>query len=81
MEIEFDPAKDAANVRKHGISLARAADFRMLTLDRIEGRGELRLKALGVLDGELHAMIFVFRRNAVRIISLRRAHSKELDNG
>jgi len=81
MEIEFDPTKDAANVEKHGISLARAADFRMLTLDRVERRGELRLKAVGVLDGELHTMIFVFRPNTVRIISLRRAHSKELDNG
>jgi uncharacterized DUF497 family protein len=27
MEVTFDPAKDAENVRKHGISLARAEDF------------------------------------------------------
>jgi uncharacterized DUF497 family protein len=27
VEIEFDPAKDAANIAKHGISLARAADL------------------------------------------------------
>ncbi|MDI3469606.1 MAG: hypothetical protein OJF62_001669 [Pseudolabrys sp.] len=25
--IEFDPVKDAANIKKHGISLARAADL------------------------------------------------------
>ena len=27
MEIEFDPAKDAANVAKHGISLQAAEEF------------------------------------------------------
>ena len=27
MSVEFDPAKNAANLAKHGISLARAADL------------------------------------------------------
>ena len=31
MDIEFDPAKDASNVAKHGISLSRAADLELLT--------------------------------------------------
>jgi hypothetical protein len=26
VDIEFDPAKDSANIAKHGLSLARAAD-------------------------------------------------------
>ena len=30
MNIEFDPAKDEVNIAKHGISLARAADFDVL---------------------------------------------------
>jgi uncharacterized DUF497 family protein len=27
MDIEFDPAKDAVNIRKHGVSLARAVNL------------------------------------------------------
>ncbi|MDR6126060.1 uncharacterized DUF497 family protein [Sphingomonas sp. SORGH_AS802] len=27
MEVTFDPAKDAANIAKHGLSLADAAGF------------------------------------------------------
>ncbi|MBJ7443319.1 MAG: hypothetical protein JHD32_03190 [Sphingobium sp.] len=30
MEIEFDPAKDAVNIDKHGISLSRATDLHLL---------------------------------------------------
>jgi uncharacterized DUF497 family protein len=30
--IEFDPAKDAANIAKHGVSLARAADLEVLVV-------------------------------------------------
>jgi len=41
MLIEFDPAKDAANLRKHGVSLAEAAVFewdtaRILADDRFD---------------------------------------------
>ena len=47
MDVEFDPAKDDANVAKHGISLARAADMNMLSVKR-DGRydyGEERFRA------------------------------------
>ena len=30
MDVEFDPAKDAANIAKHGISLARARELDIL---------------------------------------------------
>jgi hypothetical protein len=36
MQIEFDPAKEAANFAKHRISLARAADMTMLSVKRDE---------------------------------------------
>lgn len=78
MEIEFDPDKDAANVAKHGISLARAADLEMLGFRRIERNGEARLLVVGYLDGKLPALILVFRRNTMRAISLRRAHKEEV---
>ena len=31
MDIEFDPAKDALNIAKHGLSLADAAAFELAT--------------------------------------------------
>lgn len=80
MEIEFDPAKDAANIAKHGISLARARDMEVVASLRIERHGEPRLKVMGLIDGKLYAMVFVFRRNALRAISLRRARAEELND-
>ena len=32
MKIEFDPTKDATNIAKHNISLARAVEFEMLAV-------------------------------------------------
>lgn len=79
VEIEFDPEKDATNIAKHGISLARASDIEVLDFLLIDRRGERHLKVMDVIDGELFALICVFRRNALRAISLRRAHNEELD--
>ena len=79
MDIEFDPAKDEANIAKHGVSLARAADFDfdVALLDRrfVE---ETRYRAFGQLDGRLHCLAFTMRGSTVRAISLRRARTKEL---
>jgi len=78
MEIEFDPEKDAINIAKHGISLARALEMHVLGHRLIERSGERRLLVVGLIDGANYALIAVFRRNALRAISLRRAHKKEI---
>jgi uncharacterized DUF497 family protein len=78
MEIEFDPDKEATNLAKHKISLARAADIDVRGFRRIERNGERRLKVVGLLDGHLYTLILVFRRNSMRAISLRRAHEREV---
>ena len=77
MEIEFDPDKDTANVAKHGISPARAADFELVS--RIEDNRyyEPRIRAYGRIDDVMYSMAFVTRDGKVRPISLRRAHEKE----
>lgn len=80
MEIEFDPAKDEANVEKHGVSLSRAADFEILAFvvdDRSE-YGEVRYRAWGLIDGRAHCLAFTDRNGRIRAISLRRAHQKEM---
>lgn len=80
MEIEYDPAKDEANIGKHGVSLARAVDLEILTFlrdDRAE-YGEDRYRAWGLIDGEPYCLAFTHRNGRVRAISLRRAHRKEI---
>lgn len=79
MKIEFDPAKDAANIEKHGISLARAGEIEVVDYEQLVRRGETRIQALGTIDGRLYSLTFVFRRNTVRAISLRRAHGWEVE--
>ena len=81
MDIEFDPAKDEANIAKHGLSLSRAADLEILRFieDERTAYGEIRYRAWGLIDGKPHCLAFTWRDGRVRAISLRRAHKKEFD--
>jgi len=89
VRIAFDPAKDAANLAKHGVSLAAAAAFDWDTaLEREDDRfdyGEVRFVAIGLIDGRLHVMVFTegSDADAVRVISLRPAerHEKRFYHG
>lgn len=81
MRVSFDPAKDAINRAKHGLSLARAGDVDLRTAvvrpdDRRE-YGEPRWRAYGMLDGRLYMLAFTVREGVLRAISLRRASAKE----
>ena len=78
MEIEFDPAKDAANVEKHGVSLVRAADLDPLVYVEDDRFDEPRLRVYGVLDDLPHCLVVTVRADKIRVISLRRVHAKEL---
>ena len=82
MEIEFDPDKDAANRKKHGLSLAVAAgmDFPSAVVrpDERHAYGEERLQALGWIDGRLHMLVFTMRGDVLRAISLRKANPREV---
>ena len=81
-EFAFDPDKDAYNVRTHGVSLARAADFQFETAvvatdDRFD-YGEVRKVAAGFLDQRLHMLVFTMRAGVCRVISLRKANKREI---
>ena len=82
MEIEFDPAKDAANRAKHGLSLADAAEFDLASAvverDDRNDYGEVRFRAFGRIAMQGYCLVFTFTAAAVRIISFRRAHEKEM---
>ena len=67
MKITFDPAKDAANIIKHGISLRQAADLvwdeAMVWEDNRMSYGEARMIALAPIGTRLfvnhHSKIFL----------------------
>jgi uncharacterized protein len=77
---DFDPAKEAINLAKHRISLARWIDLVVLAIvddDRFD-YGEPRYRAYGLIDGIAHCLVFTIRNEQYRPISLRRAHAKEM---
>jgi len=77
---DFDPAKEAVNLSKHGISLARWVDldvFAIVRDDRFD-YGEPRFRAYGMIDGVAYCLVFTVRNERYRLISLRRAHAKEM---
>lgn len=73
MDISYDPAKDRANRRRHGISLAQAARINwsavLERLDEREDYGEDRFKALGFIEDLLYFVVCGDRHNTRRIIS------------
>lgn len=82
MEIEFDLAKDAANIAKHGLSLARAmeVDIRAVEEDHRRDYGERRFRAFALLDGTPCCLAFTRRGSVLHAISLRRAHIEEFED-
>lgn len=79
MEIEFDPLKDAANVEKHGVSLARTGQLEIVAVtenSRPEER-ERRFRIYGLLEGEPYCAVLTWRDGTARAISLRKANRME----
>lgn len=79
MDVEFDPAKDAGNILKHGISLARAIDMENVVVVKDLRFDEARFRLYGHIDGVWHCAAATLRGQVVRIINLRRAHQKEIN--
>jgi uncharacterized DUF497 family protein len=79
--MEFDAAKNAANLRERGVGLVRFADMEMETTisfeDTRKDYGEPRFRVWGLLDGRLHVAVITPRGERVRVISLRRANQRE----
>jgi uncharacterized DUF497 family protein len=82
VQIEFDPAKDAANQTKHGESLSTAGELDWeAALVRVDERfeyGETRMIALAPKTEILYYVAFVDRGELRRVISLRRANRREV---
>lgn len=82
MEFEWDPAKDAANLEKHGLGFDEAVlvfvDPARLEEDSTRPTdGEERSKAIGRVGANTVTVIFTERDGRRRIISARRARRDE----
>jgi uncharacterized DUF497 family protein len=68
---EFDDAKNQANIAKHGVDMAEAADFEfetaLTTRDTRRRYGEDRNIAVGLIRARVHVLVFTMRGEAVRI--------------
>lgn len=78
--MQFDPAKNEANIAKHGVSLGRADEMVIQAVieDDRQDYGEIRYRAFGLIDAVAHCLVFTDREGVLRAISLRRAHRKEM---
>jgi uncharacterized DUF497 family protein len=83
MPSTFDPAKDAANRRKHGISLVEGDgvlnDPLALTIEDVSSQGEQRFISVGMnVFGQLRVVVYALRGDDARIISVRKPEPKEI---
>lgn len=81
-DFEWDHAKAATNLAKHGVSFEQARDafddpFAVDFVDDREDFGELRLIVIGMVESRLLVVAHTLRGDKVRIISAREAQPHE----
>ncbi len=80
MDFEFDQAKSAANLKKHGIDFISAQAL-WSDADRLEiparSLDEPRTQVIGRIDDCVWSAFVTLRDNRIRIISVRRARDEE----
>ena len=82
MTVTFDPKKDAANVKKLGVSLSEGdgvlSDPLAVTIEDDSAEGEQRFVTLGANTfGSLMVIVWTPREDDDRIISVRKPTGKE----
>jgi uncharacterized DUF497 family protein len=81
----FDPKKNAANIKKHGVPLSEGdgvlSDPLALTIEDETAEGESRFVTIGMnLFGDLMVVVHTPRSTESRIISVRRPDPRERRN-
>lgn len=83
MRIHHDPAKSKRNIMERRLSFELVREFEFETaLIQIDERldyKETRYVALGFLQGLLHVLCFVEEPDGIRVISFRKANSREVN--
>jgi hypothetical protein len=80
VDFEFDPAKSALNVAKHGIDFQKVQEmWKMKVVAAPSQNGlEQRWLAIGFLDSKFWTVIITLRNEKIRIISARRSRKNEI---
>ena len=82
LRFEWDDAKRARNMEKHGVDFADAENLEwgtaLIAEDTRKDYGETRWIGFAMLAGRLHCIAFTRRKVVVRVISMRKAHWKEV---
>ena len=83
MPSTFDPGKDAANRKKHGVSLTEGEgvlnDPLALTIEDSSSKGEQRFISIGMnVFGSLRVVVYALCGDDARIISVRKPEPKEI---
>ena len=82
LEFSFDQLKSERNQSLRGLSFNLAFQFEwstaIISADIRHDYGEARYAAMGFLAEKLHVIVFTPREQAIHIISLRRANSREV---
>ena len=82
MRIEFNPAKNKANIQERGLDFELAADFdfdsAVIQQDTRKPYPEVRFVAVGYLAHRLHVLCFTPIPGGIRVISFRKANLREV---
>lgn len=84
IDIEFDPAKAQANLRKHGVDFAHAEqvlrDPLAYTIEDPDAKGEQRFVTLGMdALGRILVVVHTPREDRIRLISARKSSRREAE--
>ncbi len=83
MKVTYDPAKNARNVKLRGLSFDEAKNFDFKTAmkweDTRKDYGEVRYRAVGQIGNRLYHLVYTPRGDTVRVISFRKANSREVE--
>jgi uncharacterized DUF497 family protein len=81
MKVDFDPIKNERNIKERRLSFERAAEVDFNTAlvfpDTRKAYGETRYIALCYLDRRLHVLCFTETETGIRVISFRKANTRE----
>jgi uncharacterized DUF497 family protein len=80
VDFEFDPAKSALNLAKHGIDFQKIQEIwnnKVIALPSFNN-SEDRWLAIGRLDSRFWTVIITLRNEKIRIISARRSRKNEI---
>ena len=82
MDFEWDARKSRENLAERGIDFQKGVQvfldpFRKEGEDTRRDYGETRMKTIGIVDGVELTVVYTFRGENIRIISVRRASRHE----